>query len=122
MFADDTNIFLSGNNLKEMTETFNVEIKKIHKWLQVNKLSINIDKTNCMIFRSKKKHKAPKLNIAIDGKILEMVNQTKYLGVLMDEFLSWKAHINHVASKVEKCIGILIRGRHILITKTLTML
>ncbi len=40
----------------------------------------------------------------------------------MDEFLSWKAHINHVASKVAKCIGILIRGKHILMTKTLTML
>ncbi len=91
MFADDTNIFLSGNNLKEMTETVNVELAKIHKWLQVNKFSINIDKTNYMIFKSKKKHKAPKLNIAIDGKILEMVNQTKFLGVLIDEFLFWKA-------------------------------
>ncbi len=74
----DTNIFLSGNNLKEMTETFNVELTKIHKWLEVNKLSINIDKTNYIIFRSKKKHKAPKLNIAIDGKILEMVNQNVF--------------------------------------------
>ncbi len=78
LFADDTKIFLSGNNLKEMTETFNVELTKIHKWLEVNKLSINIDKINYMIFRSKKKHKAPKLNIAIDGKILEMGNQTKF--------------------------------------------
>ncbi len=105
LFADDTNIFLSDNNLKEMTETFNVELTKIHKWLQVNKLSINIDKTNYMIFRSKKKHKAPKINIAIDGKILEMLNQTKSLGVLMDEFLSWKAHINHVASKLQNVLG-----------------
>ncbi len=54
LFADDTNIFLSGNNLKEMTQTFNVKLAKIHKWLQVNKLSINIDKTNYMIFKSKK--------------------------------------------------------------------
>ncbi len=105
-----------------MTERFNVELTKIHKWLQVNKLSINIDKTNDIIFRSKKKYKAPKLNIAIDGNIIEMVNQTKILGVLMDKFLSWKAYINHVASKVAKCIGLLIRGRHIFMTKTLTML
>ncbi len=46
LFADVTNIFLSRNNLKEMTETFNWVLTKIHKWLQVNKLSINIDKTN----------------------------------------------------------------------------
>ncbi len=105
-----------------MTETFNVELTNIHKWLQVNMLLINIDKTNYMTFRSKKKHKALKLNIVIDGKILEMVNQTNLLGVLMDEFLSWKAHMNHVASKVAKCIGILIRGSHILMTKTLSML
>ncbi len=89
-----------------MTETFNVELAKIHKWLQVNKLSKeNIDKTNYILFRSKKKHKAPKLNIAIDGKISEMVNQTEVLGVLMDDFFTWKAHINHVANIVAKWLG-----------------
>ncbi len=75
-----------------------------------------------MVFGIKKNHKAPKLNIAIDGKILEMANQTNVLGLLMNESLSLKAHINHAASKVAKCIGILKRERHILMIKTLTML
>ncbi len=59
-----------------MTETFNVELAKIHKCIRVNKLLINIGKTNYMIFRIKKKYNGPKLNIAIDGKILQMVYQT----------------------------------------------
>ncbi len=84
-------------------DTFTVELTKIHKWLQVHKLSINIHKTNYMIFRSQTKHKAPKINITIAGKILEIINQTTFIGVLMDESLSWKVHVNHVASKVAKC-------------------
>ncbi len=73
-----------------------------------------------MLFRSKKKkHKAPKLNTTISGQIFEMVNQREFLGVIMDEPLSWKAHINHITSKIAKYIRILIRGRHILMTQTL---
>ncbi len=115
--ADDTNIFLSGCNLKEMTETFNVELAKIHKSLQVNKLSINIDKNKYMIFRSKKKHKAPKVNIAIDGKILKMVKQTKFVGVLMDEFFIWKADINHVANKDFIYFSLIFRRKYFICTK-----
>ncbi len=68
-----------------MTKTFIIELEKIHKWIQVNKLSINIDKTNYVIFRCKNNCKVPNLNITINE--LEMVNQTKCLGLLMAKTL-----------------------------------
>ena len=57
MFADDTNLFLSHNNVTLLFEMMNLELKKISNWFKVNKLSVNIDKTNWTLFHplSKKK-------------------------------------------------------------------
>ena len=51
LFADDSNLFLSGKNPNELVKTMNNEIIKIIDWLKVNKLSLNIDKTHYIIFR-----------------------------------------------------------------------
>ena len=53
VFADDTNFFYSGDNLSQVCETVSTELGKIYGCFQVNKLSLNIAKTNCMIFGNK---------------------------------------------------------------------
>ena len=53
VFADDTNFFYSGDNLSQVCETVSTELGKLHSWFQVNKLSLNIAKTNFMIFGKK---------------------------------------------------------------------
>ena len=53
VFADDTNFFYSGDNLSQVRETVSTELDKLHSWFQVNKLSLNIAKTNFMIFGNK---------------------------------------------------------------------
>ena len=56
LFADDTNLFLSGHNLDMMETIINQELKEISEWLKVNKLSLNIKKkTHYMIFTTKEK-------------------------------------------------------------------
>ena len=55
LFADDTNLFYHGKNLDSVMQTMNTELKKVTEWLCVNKLSINVDKTNYIIFTSGKK-------------------------------------------------------------------
>ena len=50
-FADDTNLFLTGKNINEMYELFNSELEKVYQWFLLNKLTINLDKTNYMVFR-----------------------------------------------------------------------
>ena len=45
LFADDTNVFISGKNIENLTQIMNNELEKLAKWLQVNKLSLNVDKT-----------------------------------------------------------------------------
>ena len=53
LFADDTNLFYSGDKLSQVCETVSTELGKLHRWFQVNKLSLNIAKTNFMIFGNK---------------------------------------------------------------------
>ena len=50
VFADDTNFFYSGDKLSQVCETVSTELGKLHRWFQVNKLSLNIAKTNVYDF------------------------------------------------------------------------
>jgi len=57
MFADDTNIFYSGNNLSEITENISLEMVKIKEWFDKNKFCLNWEKTKYMIFGNRKRMK-----------------------------------------------------------------
>jgi len=119
-FADDTNLFMSGRNINEMLESINEELQHIYIWLKVNKLSLNIKKTQFMIF-SKKRSKSdrPEISLNIDGKPISETNQTKFLGVIIDNKLSWKEHVRHISGKVSKGIGIIIKLRPYLSQKAI---
>ena len=113
LFADDTNIFKMGNNLKEMEDELNSELSKISIWLKANKLSLNIGKTHFMVFFNKSiKHYD--LNIKIDETKIEEVKENKILGVIIDNKLTWKDRVAHVASEVSRGMGMIIKARNYL--------
>jgi len=113
LFADDTNVFITGSNLLELANTLNMELKKLSSWLKINKLSLNIPKTHFMVFSNKHKQ-AHNINIEIDHeKVIECKNTT-FLGILIDANLTWKPHIHNVCSKLAKCMGILSKAKHVL--------
>ena len=76
-------------------------------WLQVNKLSLNIEKSHFMIF-SGGRHVNP-ISLEINGIQLSQVNDVKFLGIMMDDKLTWKKHIEHISKKIAKSIGIMYR-------------
>ena len=121
MFADDSNMFHSGTNIEQMQNILNTELAKISKWLKVNKLSLNIDKTHFMLFKGHR-HKDYNIEIYIDGKRISEVNQSKFLGVLIDNKLKWNHHISLIASKISRGIGLMIKARNFLNKSTLTNL
>ena len=109
-FADDTNLFLTGNNLNEMYELFNSELEKVYQWFLLNKLTINLDKTNYMVFRPHNLNiDTSSLNITLNDHKIPNVKFTKFLGVTIDEHLSWKYHVNDIACKISRVIGVLNR-------------
>jgi hypothetical protein len=107
LFADDTNLLLNDTNLTNLINKANTEIQKISEWLKVNKLSLNIKKTHFILFHFRQKDVPPKIIIKIDNCELERVSSTKFLGIILNENLSWKTHISTLASKINKNIGIL---------------
>ena len=50
LFADDTNLFCTGRNIDSLVKEINDEMSKVYSWVKANKLSLNIDKTNFMLF------------------------------------------------------------------------
>ena len=100
----------------------NQELKKVTAWLTANKLSLNINKTNFIIFKSNRKKLRNKANVIINEHTIDQVKYTKFLGIYIDEELSWKYHINHIASKISKMTGIMAKARHHLTSKTLLTL
>jgi len=79
LFADDTNIFLSGKSLQDMINTMNNELEKIVEWLKANKLSLNVKKTHYMVFRSQRCHNLnANSSLTINGVVIENVEHTKF--------------------------------------------
>ena len=90
MFADDTNPFFSHKNIEELFHTANVELNKVFRWFNANKLSLNKDKTKNTFFnKARDKGNIPlKLpSLFINDKEIKRITSVKYLGVLIDEHL-----------------------------------
>ena len=83
-----------------MSTITNWELSKISEWLKVNKLLLNVAKTSYILFRPRQKPITVGDTITLDNIAVQQVEVTKFLGVLLDQHLSWKYHINHVAKKV----------------------
>ena len=88
LFADDTNIYYESNSLNELEKTVNKELDKLYLWLNVNQLSLNIDKTNFIIFHPFNKPSKQHVIIKINKKALNEKECIKYLGVIIDSSLS----------------------------------
>ena len=85
--------------------------------MKKNKLSVNINKTNYVIFSSKQKTTKVNLPVLFDDKPLKRVNVVKFLGIYIDENLTWKYQIDPVCNKISKSIGVIARSRFVLSTK-----
>ena len=96
IFADDTNLFFSHKSIKELFHTANLELNKVFRWFNANKLSLNKDKTKYTFFhKAREKDNIPlKLpSLFINDREIKRITSIKYLGVLIDEHLTWKEHI-----------------------------
>ena len=120
LFADDTNLFYSNKSIDSLVETLNKELETLILWFKINKLSLNVAKTNYLIFG--KKSYADKIKLFMQSKEIMRVSDTKFLGVLVDERFSWKKQIEYVENKMSKGIGIMYRVKSKLDKKSLHML
>ncbi len=120
LFADDTNIFCSGDNLQEIIQVVTLELGKLKGWFDRNKLSLTLSKTKIRLFGNYKIN--AQLHIQVDGVDIERVSESKFLGVIIDEKIIWKSHIKHVQAKLSKSISVLRKAKHGLDHKLLHIL
>ena len=122
LFADDTNVFMSGENTDEIIQSINVELEKIHQWLCLNKLSLNVTKTQYIVFNVRRNCSPPSKHVYIDNKIVSQVYSTLFLGVKLDSKLLWNEHIQMIKNKISKNIGIILKVKHLFHVSTLRTL
>ena len=121
MYADDTSVLLSGDDLNYLTYLLNKELELLFIWLKSNKLSLNTQKTLYLLFhraRIKGNNSVVKINVSA----LNRVNNMKYIGVIIDHKLKWCEHISYVKNNVSKGLGIIFNARTGLYKKCLLTL
>ena len=108
LFADDTSLFLAGNNPRSVSLLLNNELEKMYFWFLANRLLINFSKTNYMVFKIKNKNvDVDVIKVHIANNEINMVDSVKFLGLIIDSKLTWKQHINEISRKISCVIGVL---------------
>lgn len=134
LYADDTSLIEplctfdtsspnDASNIETISNSINSELNSIYDWLCVNKLSLNIPKTKFMLFHHKQRMidgLVPDINI--DGNIIERVPTFNFLGLNIDENLSFDAHVHKVSNKLSRSIGTLNKLKRFLPENTLILL
>ena len=112
-FADDTTIYCSSKDLRYLRWQIMEDLKNASDWLKANKLTLNLNKTNYMIFSPKSNEK---LNMAIlfENIALPRVHNTKFLGIWIDDQLNWKCHMTHLHLKLKSNLGLLRKAKNLL--------
>ena len=115
-FADDTNLLYIPDKKvrnKNIVRRLNIDLKSLNNWLIGNKISLNTSKTELIIFR-KKNVALPNFKIKLNGVVLKPKSEIKYLGITIDEHLTFKSHISIMNAKLKRANNLLALSRHYL--------
>ena len=121
-FADDTNLLYINKSIRVLCKKINYDLKGITHWLNANRISLNVNKTEFIIFRKSNKLANFEYKIKLNGKRLYPSTTIKYLGVLIDEHLSWKPHTDELVKKLNRSNNMLSKIRHYVNSSTIRSL
>ena len=120
-YADDTTLVSSVERFSSFNE-INRDLMLFAAWLQANKLSLNTKKTKLMIFDGNKRKRIKNINLQINNERLVQVDTFSFLGIIIDDKLNWKGHLNSLAVKLSRSNAILNRLKNMLTTNILKLL
>ena len=125
LYADDTTLNSTidcfGKEIHVIEQNISAELQRISKWLELNRLQLNTEKSKFMLFHMPQKS-IPNLKLTISGSIIERVTQFKFLGLNIDSNLNWKAHLSAVSTKVSRVIGLLHKLKYVFPSYSLRMI
>lgn len=100
LYADDANLKISGKTKKEVEQATTENLSNIIRFFSQNQILLNFTKTNFMEFSSKFRNNVDSIKIRMNNTELKQVHTTKFLGLYIDNNLSWDSHVSHVAKRV----------------------
>ena len=107
LFADDTVLTMHGGDLSLLVEQIRQSFKNLYRWCVCNKLTINSDKTNFVLYHTINKPMPTNLNeISMEFITVQRVKTFKYLGITLEETLNWGEHAEAICSSLLKYFGI----------------
>ena len=112
-FADDTNLLCKDKNPKMLKIKMNEDLKLIFQWLCANRLSLNVAKTEFIIFKPPRMNLDERFTLRLNGTTLFESTKIKYLGIILDPKLTWKHHIFELRKKLNKSIGIIYKMKNL---------
>ena len=110
LFADDTTLYYSHKNLNYLKWCIEEDLQSLQDWFNSNKLTLNLSKTVAMLFHRNKTKTAQKINLKVGGVNVPQVSETKFLGIWIDNNLSWNKHLSILERKIKQ-------NRHLLKTR-----
>ena len=122
LFADDTTVFASGKCLTNLVALTNEALRKIKLWLERNRLTLNENKTQFVVFHRKRRAYPVVNNVYLGDSVVKRVDNVKFLGVHIDCNLTWIYHINHVTKILSKFTSIMYKLKHQINNSTLLLI
>ena len=112
-FADDTTLYGSSKSLRLLQCEIEHDLAVITDWFRANKLTLNADKTICIIF-SPKNESSKEIELKLGGHTIPCRTETKFLGVWIDKNLDWKKQVDVLLTKLRQNVGLLKKSKNIL--------
>ena len=125
LYADDTTLNSTvdnfGNTTDEIQSSIINELQTICKWLDLNKLCLNVNKSKFMLFHMPQRV-TPLLHFELNGSPIEYIQEFNFLGLTLDNSLSFKFHLTKIGNKISRVIGLLHKLKHIFPSYILRMI
>ena len=116
LFADDTTLYMTHRNLRYLKWCIEEDMKRLIKWFKSNKLTLNLDKTVCILFQ--KNGIRESIEIDLDSIKIRNDKLVKFLGMWLDEYITWHAHIQKLILKMTRNTNLLKHGQNMMPKET----
>ena len=120
MYADDTTLYCCLEDIasEDKAHTLNIELERVHSWLNANRLTLNVNKTKYMLFCKSRNNHTTELTLRLNNNDIQSVTEFNFLGLYLNSKLNRDTHINVIGKKISRAVGI-IKKLQLLLPKTI---
>ena len=113
LYVDDFAIYYCSNNLRHLQRIINKAIQKIETWTSSVGFKLSAEKTEAIMFYKNSRWKQnQEINLTMGDLQIQFKDTVKFLGLLFDTHLNWKAHIAHIKAKCNSAFNLILKLSH----------